>query len=782
MRRSCLLRNGAAGIALLTTMVWEGAAYGQAMTSRPLQLAVSINGVDTEKVGSFLERDGRLFATAEELRSLGLSPDPVVMPDALVDVASIVSRPIAFDERAQTIGLVVEVRTLKAHRIGGPPIPEPITASTAPPLGVLVNYDLTATAQGGGWNAYGFGSARVFSGVGTVQSDFSFARSSSGLRAVRLGTTYSYSDTRRTTTYSVGDVISGALPYSRSLRFGGLQISTNFALRPDLITYPVPIISGGAAVPSTVDVFVNGVRQLSTPVEAGPFSVPQLPVVTGAGQVSVAVRDASGRQTVQTSSFYISSALLKPGLSSFSAEAGAIRQSFGIESSGYGPLALSVTKRRGMTSSLTLEGHAEVSGKVATAMAGATLGLGTLATATAAFGVSRSPAGSGWQSYVSLERTDSSYHLGVSALASAAGFRDLGVLVGDSPPRHAIQANAGVILGQQGSLGIAYTDVAQRSGKVAFGPRDPILVPATRTSIVSGTYSRDVFGRAYVYVTAYGDLRSRNRAISAGLSLRFGGQSAVSASYESGSRQAVIETSRPAIDPGDIGWHGYAAHGATDRLLGEMSYRGSRAQLGMGVDYSSQSTAVRANARGSLVALGGGVFAATTITDAFALVDTQGYSNVAVLVNNRPAGRTDKNGRLLVPGLVSYQPNSISIDPGDLPLDTSWDRLDTNVVPSDRSGIVARFGVRRQREAVATIRFANGQPLPVGSQISLDGNPQTIGSGFDGQAYFADLEGHHRLNAKMPDGSHCQANLIVPSSMTWPAAITALCVVNTTAK
>jgi outer membrane usher protein len=40
-------------------------------------------------------------------------------------------------------------------------------------------------------------------------------------------------------------------------------------MRPDLVTFPLPIVSGTAAVPSTVDVLVNGTRVLSSQAQPG---------------------------------------------------------------------------------------------------------------------------------------------------------------------------------------------------------------------------------------------------------------------------------------------------------------------------------------------------------------------------------------------------------------------------------------------------------------------------------------------------------------------------------
>jgi outer membrane usher protein len=774
MRPSCLRRKAIIwSMAVVSPAAHASMAHAQTTSFRDLQLEVYINGIDTERVGSFRQKGKSIFATAEELRSLGIVPPVGVAPEGLVDLAKVLIEPPALDERAQSISLRVPISALTAHRVG-----EDLIVGQSPissPTGLLVNYDITATAHRGSVDADGLATARLFGGFGTLQSDFNVTHFRSQVRAVRLNTTYSYSDPVTLRTYAVGDVLSGALPYSRSLRIGGFQLSTNFALRPDLVTYPVPAISGGAAVPSTVDVLVNGVRQLSTHVDAGPFYVPQLPIVSGAGQVSVAVRDAAGHQTVRTSSFYLSSALLKPGLSSYSLEAGPLRNGFGLNDGNYGPFVMSATGRHGVTSHLTIEGHAEGSGKLSLATGGATLSLGTLAIVTSALGMSNSPNGTGSQVYLAIERTARSYHIGLSTLTTSRQFRDLGALVGDLSPRRIIQANVGAFSRRYGSFGVAYTDIVQHPSKSL---RDPDMIDIhqpLRTSIASATYSREVLRGAYLRLTGYSNLRTHDRAISAGVSFHFGRQGSVIAAYDSAEHQVAIDANRPAINPGDIGWRAYATQGSNSRALGELNYRGSQAELSLGVDTYRGETAVQAAARGSIVAMSGTVFAATTITDGFAVVDTRGFGNVAVSLNNRPVGRTSKDGKLLVPGVASYQTNTVSIDPGDLPLDTRLDRLDAKITTSDRAGTVAYFNVRRQHEVLMTIILANGTPLPVGSRISLDDSSEISTSGYDGQAYFSNLVGRHNLRITLPDGGQCQANAVALSDNTWPAMAKVVC-------
>src|SRR6185437_5134124 len=202
--------------------------------------------------------------------------------------------------------------------------------------------------------------------------------------AVRLDSTYVYSDTETMRRYRVGDFISGFLPWTRPVRMGGVQVSSDYSMRPDLITFPVPELSGSVAVPSAVDVLINGTQVLSRQIHPGPFQVPQLPVVNGQGTISMSVTNALGQQVTTELPFYASSELLAPGLQTYSAEIGFVRKNWGVVSNDYGSLAGVVAYRRGLTPDLTIEAHGEATRGHFMAGAGGVLSVGNFAVANLA--------------------------------------------------------------------------------------------------------------------------------------------------------------------------------------------------------------------------------------------------------------------------------------------------------------------------------------------------------------------------------------------------------------
>ncbi|MFD2137447.1 hypothetical protein ACFSLT_23805 [Novosphingobium resinovorum] len=98
------------------------------------------------------------------------------------------------------------------------------------------------------------------------------------------------------TTYEAGDLVTRTLPWSNAIRLGGVQVSRDFAVRPDVVTYPVPAFAGEAALPSSVQLFIDNHEAFGGSIQPGPFVMNPLPQINGAGQASIVVTDALGRQ------------------------------------------------------------------------------------------------------------------------------------------------------------------------------------------------------------------------------------------------------------------------------------------------------------------------------------------------------------------------------------------------------------------------------------------------------------------------------------------------------
>ncbi|HUZ62731.1 MAG TPA: fimbria/pilus outer membrane usher protein [Acetobacteraceae bacterium] len=480
--------------------------------AQTLLLKVVINGRPTSRIGAFTDRRGVLYATPRELRGVGFRL-PRTAGTGPVALGSLPGVSYRIDMPMQRLLVTAADESLSPTLIGGSARNPDAAAAVQSATGGALDYSIVGTSLARQTIVSGLFDGRLFTPYGVAGSGF-LADMGTGLdQTVRLGSTYTYSDPATLRRYRAGDVISGGLSWTRPVRLGGVQITTDFSMRPDLVTFPVPRISGQVAVPSAVDVLVNGIRQFSGNVPPGPFQVQQLPVVTGAGTVSVVVTDALGQQTTQTLPFYASTQLLAPGLDDYSFEAGAVRLDYGVRSDDYRDMAGSASFRHGVSSWLTLEGHAEATPGLFMGGAGAAIDVGNLGVLS--FSAAGSAAGGrgGWQFGVRIERVTPVVSFAASTLISSRGFRDIAAMNADPVPRVLTQASAGLSLGRFGSFGVAYTGIERDAFRTpqpfvpAFdagvgGLSAPgYLVPAQHVQLITASYTKPLFGNIVAYAT-----------------------------------------------------------------------------------------------------------------------------------------------------------------------------------------------------------------------------------------------------------------------------------------
>ena len=657
--------------------------------------------------------------------------------------------------------------------------PEADAPRPRPGWGGVLNYDLSSTfasLQNPGRIAVS-GSVltldgRVFSPFGTIeQSGMVRTGGLQPTQVVRLDSFYRYSDPDRLMSWTAGDTVSGGLSWSRPIRIGGLQVQSNFALRPDLVTMPLPNLGGSAAVPSTVDVFVNNTRLFSQEVGAGPFNLMNIPVVTGAGNAQMVVRDASGRETVTNLPFYGSASLLAPGLSAWSLEAGLPRVSYSAASDFYPmqPVA-SATWRQGISEWLTLESHAEGARTLANGGVGAAFGIWHIGVATAAVAASRSVNGRGGLGSLSFETSIHGISLSVSSQRTAGTYDDLASVTAQGQGLAFLPVSYPGYFPVLQHVSPIYTDSrtplaldrVTLGGTLGFGidtswglnfvnRRDRA---GNSSRLVSVSVSRALPFDASLFATAFRDFGTRpSTGVLIGISVPLGRSASVSSNVSTGSggfSPGISASQALAQEPGSIGWRVRDAEGAVPYRDAAVSYRAGMMTAEVGVNETRQGVGGSFTASGAIAAMGGGVFAANRINDAFAVVDT-GMPGVLVSSENRPVGTSDSSGLLLVPSLRSYERNRLSIDPSALPVDTEVETTRELATPADRTGIVVSFRVRADASAaLVTFVLPGGGFVPAGSVGRMDGGAEFI-VGYDGQAFIKGLQPSNRAAIDLGD-------------------------------
>ena len=762
-----------------------------------LLLDVVVNGRPRGLIGDFEERGGRLFATRRDLLTLGfLLPQAMRSgdPSEVLPLDGLAGLTYRMDRQSQTVSVTAAATALSPTILGGD---DEAAASRLPVesgFGVVLNYDLVGTVTSGRPLGQALFDGRLFTPWGVADSAFSATNAeAAGVRhLVRLDSNFTVSDPGALIQYRAGDVIAGGLAWTRPVRLGGGQITTDFATRPDLVTFPVPTIAGEVAVPSSVDVLVNGVQALSQPVPPGPFEIRQLPVVTGADDVSVVVRNAAGQQTTETLPLYASRLLLQPGLSDFSLEGGPVRLNFGTESDDYRAAAGSASYRYGLFSWLTLEGHAEgaagggsyeglktLSGGMGGG--GAAFTVGHIGTLSADMAGSRFGGLQGGLVSAAFERIAPVFSLSGSIQAASGGYRDVAAIFGDPVSSLQARASIGFSLPILGSLGIAYVIIRrpaarslqseaaanaastpEQAGEAGFDGVDAVaLVPASKVSLLSASLSRPIFGgRVNVYLTGFHDFaQASSSGFTGGVSFALGPRSsgAILGSAGDGASAGTIQAGRSAPTNGDTGYQLIEGAGEQSRQLAVGTYRSPWGTVDAGVDVVDGRTSIRADAQGALAFTDGSLFASNTIYDSFAVVDT-GAPGIGVLQENRPYGRTDASGKLLVTDLRAFDANRVAIDPEDVPVDADVGETSRLVRPQDRSGVVVRFPIRSSRGAVVRLSDGQGVPIAMGSVAQLEAaGAMELVVGYDGEVFVTGLQAHNVLKVRPVDAARCTA-------------------------
>ncbi|AMN49647.1 fimbria/pilus outer membrane usher protein [Psychrobacter sp. P2G3] len=734
-----------------------------------LYLEVKLNGAD-KGLASFEYYNEQLWASTNVLQQLGF----IVPPDNFepIPLNTLPDIKIDYDARQQTLNLIAPlnmlnlattvVNTRNSRR------PQP----TASP-GFLLNYNLYGTqTENNATSLSAYTELRAFNDLGVLSSTAlttgnRFAGSDTNRndwdsRTVRLDSSWSKSFPDKLLTVSAGDILTGALSWTRSTRLGGLQFGTNFDLQPYMTTTPLPSFFGSATLPSAVELYINGLKQYSGDVPAGPFELHTAPSFSGAGNAQLVLTDALGQNTTLNFSLYDAHRLLQPGLSDWSVELGAVRQNYGLKSFDYGSdIAGFGTWRYGVSDRFTAETHAEVTDGLSNAGVGGTWLLGSKGGVLfASLAGSDSQGESGSQYSANYSWNNSRFHIGLNATGTQGDYRDVATRYGDAPNRRSEQLSTGYNTQSLGSFGLSYN-------QIAFAQQE--------TSQFASASWRKSFGRRLSLNANYNhDIHnSDNNSVSFGASLSLDRNISLNSSLQSTNdrHDLVTDVSQSTPGVGGIGWRAQARHStgnnstvnnsSTDGLA-ELNYLGPYGRLQAGISSNNDSYSTYASGTGALVMMGGGLFAARQINNGFAVVSTDGIADVPVLLQNSPIGTTNKRGLLLVTPLNAYQDNKIAIDPMDLPADLRIDKVNIEATPTDRAGVLVSFGITPVRSASVILTDSDNQPLPLGSQVQLltNKNAPSAVIGFDGEVYLDTLDEHNVLKVIMPSKDSCTVSFV----------------------
>lgn len=715
----------------------------------------------------FLRRaDGTLYARKDDLQRwrLRVPESPPARPlahrgeefYALNDLTGLSYR---LDEAQQAVIADAPASIFIGTELRG--IQARFAAPTRPPPGAFLNYDLFLNRVQDDTLRSGLVELGAFGGAGVGVTSFLAQPSTQSTRVVRLDSTWTYDRPEKLDSIRLGDSITGAGSWARAVRFGGMQWATNFSTQPGLVTFPLPGVTGEAVVPSTVDLYVNDALRLSRDVPSGPFTITDLPVVTGRGEARVVVRDLLGREQLVVLPYYATPRLLQRGLQDFSYEVGAIRQQFSLASGDYGRGMAAATHRAGLSDYFTGELRGELLQGQKTGGVGVAWLWPEVGVLSASAAGSSSDRGRGGLFSLGFERQARRFGFGGSAQVASEHFTQLGLQPEQLAPRQQSQAFASFATPGVGSVTLGYTHRAFRD--------QPDI------DLLSATYSVGLARAAFFSFTVIRTLGLDARSsASLVLTIPFGARSSASAiALSEKERHQVLAQVQQNLPAGEgLGYRALASVAGAQRDEASLAYQGAIGTYTLDAGRAEAVSNVRAGASGG-VALLEGLHFTRRMTDSFGIVTVPDQANVRVYADNQLIARTDTQGNAFVPRLRPYEPNRISIEQSDLPLDAEIDSLELKATPYFRSGVLAAFGVKPARAGVVTVVLENGAPLPAGALVHLGGHEFPVG--LRGEVYVTGLAPSNRLRVEWR-GQSCEFDVAyTPSADPQPHLGTFTC-------
>ncbi len=693
---ACVLTQAQAGESSEPILMFVAVSINQQTPVDPISIAQSGDG-------SYLIAETGLKALRLRTPSSGgvRIGDEMFYPVASIDGAS-----ASFDPATQTLNMKVAGTAFNSGNYNEHYVAKQQIDASA--NGGFLNYDLfyqntqPATLSG-------LVEAGAFFHDGTLTSRFIMSDLNGHHDLYRLDSQYIRDYPEDAATLVIGDSISDASAWSRSVYFGGIQWHSNFGIRPDLQTLPLPSISGTAAVPSTADLYVDNVLRQHQVVDAGPFTLANVPAFSGQGNLMVVVRDPLGREQLYTQSYLSSPSLLKQGISEDGFEAGALRENYGQHGANYGPEFGSAEWRYGINEASTLELHAEQSQGLAAAGAGLSRGLGTFGVASLGAAASHDGPNNGVLVYGQFDHQTPLYGVSLRSQWSSPSFRELGFAQDDVIPKTQTQAQVNLALGDGVSILAGYTRQNNRAQA------------SIQTLNYGLTWSAGRYGTVFA-----GILQSfePNHATSASVvwTVPLGGQrfAQVNVSRQSGQTASSIEYDD--TPPAELGW-GTRLRRSFGQFAGDDVGATLRTQTGeysLSASNAGGQDSVQGEVRGGFAIIDGHLIPTKWLDQSFALVKVPSSTPIDIYANGVKVGHTDENGIGFVPNLVAYEPNHVVLDSENLPLQMSLDLAARDVVPRTRSGVMIAFGARREDGASVTLTYTDGRPIETGARVFIE--------------------------------------------------------------
>jgi outer membrane usher protein len=550
-----------------------------------------------------------------------------------------------------------------------------------------------------------------------------------------------------------------------SVRLRGVRLYTDDRMLPQSLRGYAPVVRGVAETNAHVVIRQNGYIIYDTTVAPGPFVIDDLYPTGYGGDLNVEITEADGRVRRFSQPFSAVPELLRPGIDRWGLAAGKVSQQNLVDS----PTLLQGTYQRGLSNLLTGYAGAIVGTGYRSILAGTAFNTNVGAFSTDLTYASTSLPGQSTDNGVSFRVgydkniTDTGTNLSVAAYrystsgfvglndmvtlrdAYARGYEDavqrqrsrmditLNQSLGDANRYGQLYLNGSVVdywnqHGRQVNFTAGYSNSWRR---LSYNVSVQRTRDSTSQALLGPVVEDGLSGPLADYFSPSNPTTRRDTLVFISATLPLGRtdksptlSTMINHSKSTGSSEQVSLTGR-------AGGDNRISYGATAGRSGDSNtaaingqYNGDRANVSGSYSYGSGYRQASIGATGTLVVHEGGATFSPPAGDTIGLVYAPGAAGARV--GGSQGAVVDAHGYAVVPYLMPYQLNVVSLDPKGTSANVELKGSTQNVAP--RAGSVVRLDYRVDSSNLLLIdtQLPDGRPVPFGADV-LNEKGDTVG-------------------------------------------------------
>lgn len=636
-------------------------------------------------------------------------------------------------------------------------------------FGGFINYDLTYLnnrMDGEIDNSYnGLADLGIFKDYWIFRNSVAYQNTPAGEFFNRLSTNIDFEIPSNMTRLTLGDTTTVFNPLINSLRFAGLSWGTNYTERPNFIYWNTPALQGSARLPSTVDLYINGVSIYSQKVSPGEFNLQTGAQIQQAGNAQIVVEDVLGNRSVQSFPILVTNRLLRPDLSEYNISLGKLRYNYNIKSDDYRDFFSNFYYRRGLSNVTTLGSNFLYSDKIQNLGLMWTQAISHYVVLDSIVQASHHDNQFNYSYGLSASKDFGRFSLGASSKYTERNFKFLGDDLNEVSVYPKFEH---LIYGGMSNVPVLeniffnYAEQNYHKGSIITEDNFAFLQEDRKTFSIG--FNRRLGRKATLglsYYNSFGEERDASAILT--FSYSFDDNKAIYFSH------ATDDNTKLQFVKSNASQVGFEYEAGVNRRNEENFYNlKGRLKTNVGDlnfyhiegEHDGES---QLNYRGGMVWLQNSLSFTKLVDNAFSIVSVGDYEDVDILRSLSVVNKTNKKGYAFIHDIIPYVNYDIGFDQNQLPIEDKIPYLSKKLTAFNQRGYIINFPVFHAKQVTVRPLDINNKTFIAGSELHIDndgGEVYPISS--DGTVtLYGLIPKTYNVKIKTNDSKTCSAQLMV---------------------